>query len=396
MALPLSDLRVVEMCQVYAGPYAAMILADMGADVVKLEPPEGDSSRQDSSVSLGVDGMSFPFLTFNRNKRSIALNVHGPRGKEVAYKLFQWADVFLIATRVATRGRWGLTYEDASAINPKLIYASITGFGENGPDADLPGIDLVNQARSGDAAFRGAPGGPPTSPTSLFHFDMATSMLTVASVLGALRQRDQTGLGQKLELSLLQSALSCHAVNMTRVKDSSAVNPTSRNPGVNRIYRCSDNRYIFASPIASRWPEFCHATGLERLLEDPLFNTPQKRQQNQQALSQVLSQQFATRSAGEWEARLKAADQYVTVVQDMSTVHDDPQVIANQMIVSFQQPGVGAVEAVNLPFKMSGMASDQWFRRPAPALGEHTGEVLHGLGYTSEGIDLLKADGTVA
>ncbi len=392
MALPLDGIRVVEMCQVYAGPYAAMMLADLGADVIKLEPPEGDSNR--ATATAPYPGFTIPFLAFNRNKRSIVVNYQTSPGRNVAYRLFKQADVLLIATRAATRGRWGLTYEEVSAVNPRLIYASITGFGEQGPDYDQPGIDLVVQARSGDAGFRHAPYGTPPSSQSLFHFDMATSMLTVGSVALALRQRDSTGRGQKLELSLLQSALASHAVNMMRVVGTDNGGPV-KNTGGQRVYRCSDDRYIFASPIADRWPAYCRALGLDQLIEDARFDTGPKRQQNAEALYQIVSQQLSTRPAAEWEAKLKEANEYASVVKEMAEVRDDPQVIANQMLTTFEQPGVGIIETVNTPFKMSASAGEPWFRRPVPGLGEHTNEIVTELGYSQKELASLRAEGAI-
>ncbi len=393
MALPLEGIRVVEICQVYAGPYAAMMLADQGADVIKLEPPEGDSNR--ATATAPYPGFTLPFLAFNRNKRSIVVNYQTPPGRDVAYRLLKQADVLIIATRTATRGRWGLTYEELAAVNPRLIYASITGYGEQGPDYDLPGIDLVVQARSGDADFRHSPYGTPPSSLSLFHFDMATSMLTVGSVALALRQRDSTGRGQKLELSLLQSALASHAVNMMHVVGTDNGGPI-KNAGARRVYRCSDGRYIFASPIAERWPGYCHALGLDQLIEDARFDTGPKRQENADALQQIITEQLSTRPAAEWEAKLKEANAQVSVVKEMSEVRDDPQVIANQMMTTFEQQGIGTIETVNIPFKMSANAGESWFRRPVPGLGEHTNEIVAELGYSQKELDALRAEGAVS
>ena len=391
MTLPLSDVRVVEMCQVYAGPFAAMLLADQGAEVIKLEAPVGDSSRRGPTSFPDIDGLSLPFLSFNRNKRSILVNIHTPKGKELAYRLFRWADVLLIATRVATRQRWGFTYEDIAAINPRLVYASITGFGEEGPDADLPGIDLVIQARAGDIAGRRQPDSPPPPAANFYHFDMATGMLAAYAVTLALRQREQTGQGQKIELNLLQSALASQSVNMTRVGESNDGGAASilRLP---TVYRCSDDKYIFVLGAGARWEPFCASLGLDDLLTDPRFDTIEKRAEEVDEIYEILTRHFSTRPAAEWEALLKAGEQMVSVVHEIPEVYNDPQVVANQMMTKFEQPGLGTVDAVTIPFKMSGTAGEPWLRRPVPTPGEHTFELLQEHGYSSEEIETLIAE----
>ncbi len=396
MGLPLSDIRIVDFTSVFAGPFGAMLLADQGAEVIKLESPEGDSTRA-ASIGLAHDlnGMSIRFLPFNRNKRSIVVDITKPQGREVAYDLFRWADVLLINLRVGTRQRRGFTYEDVKRINPKIVYASITGFGEEGPEADLPGIDIVNQARTGDIGSRQRPGEAPPSHTNLFHIDMATSMLIGYSVMLALRQRDRTGQGQKIDLNLLQSALVLNSCNMLRVEGrEDEVYPTLPS-GMPVNYRCSDGRYILAMTTGDRWEPFCRAMGLESLLTDSRFDTPQKRAQHASELYQLLASHFATRPAAEWETILKAHSLIVSVIKRLAEVYDDPQVIANDMFVKYDQPKVGTVQANNVPFKLSSTAGEEWLRRPNPILGQHTDEVLKELGYSAEQVRSLKAEGAI-
>ncbi len=392
MTLPLSDIKVVDFCTVLAGPFAAMLLADQGADVIKLEAPEGDSARRLVPSYPGTGGISLGFLSFNRNKRSIIVDITRPKGRELAYDLIRWADVLVINMRVGTRQRRGFTYEDLAAINPRLVYASITGYGEEGPDANLPAADITVQARVGDIAGRRLPGGPMPAHTNLFHFDMAASMLTVYAVMLALRDRERTGQGQRVDLNLLQSALACQNIQMTQRSGSGdryALLPT----GLPIQYLCSDGRYLLSQSIsAARLERFCQVVGLNQVLEDPRFDTPEKRAQHPTEIADIIAQHLSTRPASEWEAMLKAQEVTVSVIKDISEVNDDPQVIANQMMTQFEQPGFGTVKAIGQPFKMYGSSGEPWLRRHAPTLGEHSMEVLQELKYSPEEIETLKAE----
>ena len=394
MSLPLSDIKIVDITQVFAGPFATMLLADQGAEVIKIEPPEGDSSRRLVPNFPGSNGLSSGFLSFNRNKRSVVLDLSKPKGRALAHRLLLDADVLVIATRVGARKRHSLSYEDVAKINPNLIYASLTGFGEEGPDADQPGLDVIAQARSGDLAGRRMPGGPMPIQTNLNHFDMAAAMLIAYAVMLALRQRERTGRGQKIEVNLLQSALACQAPQMTRVGESD--NGYSIQASMDSTYLCGDGRYILAAAAAgTRWAAICGLLGLDHLADDPDYNTLEKRHQKADELHELFSRQFATKSAAEWEAILKFKGLPASVIKDMSEVYDDEQVIANKMITQFEQPGLGTVKAINVPFKILDTADEQWLRRHAPTLGENTLEVLQELGQSQDEIDALKAEGVI-
>ncbi len=390
MSLPLDNIRVVEICQVFAGPFAAMLLADQGANVIKVEPFEGDSSRETVPYMPDTKGMSLRYITFNRNKRSIVVDFTKPKGLELVYDLLRQADVLVINMRTGARQRRHLTYEDVAAINPRLIYASNTGYGEDGPEADLPGIDIVTQARSGDLDVRRLGGGPPPPHTQLYHFDMAAAMLLVYAVALAIIERERTGRGQKVDTSLLQASLACHTVNLTRLGDSTTgygIVPT-----VPATYRCSDGRYILVMTGGERWDRFCHTMGLENLSKDPAFDTNAKRTQKATELREILSRVFATKPAAEWEALLKADGHTTSVVKEMNEVYQDPQVVANQMVTQFEQPGIGTIRVTNVPIQMSASAHEQRFRRPAPTLGEHTMEVLKEMGRSPKDIAVLKQE----
>ena len=395
MTLPLSDIKVADFSQGLAGPLVSMHMGDLGADVVKLEPPEGDN--RDMMSIPGAKDMSIGFITVNRNKRSMVLDITKPKGCELAYALVRWADVVVMNMRVGARQRRGLTYEDLAAVNPRLIYVSVTAYGELGPEADLGGVDIVVQARAGDQEGRRPAGGPPPSPTNMVHYDMATPWLALSGILLALRERDHTGLGQKVEVNLLQTALALQPRQMTRIAGSDLAFPAMAPRSTPSTYLCSDDRYIFAPSLGERWTGFCQALGLTHLATDPRFDTLEKRFQGAKELSDFLAGHFATRPAAEWEALLKAKGIGVSVVKTYSEVHEDPQVIANHMIIQYEQPGVGLVKLVNFPVRMSGIpANELGVHKPFPTKGEHTDEVLRELGHTPQEIASLRAEGVIA
>ncbi len=392
MSLPLSHIRVVEMAQLMAAPMTAMHLADQGAEVIKIESPEGDGGRQGTPGE--TPGMASRILAYSRNKRAIVVDFTKPNGLEIVRNLVRQADVLVINVRLGARQRHGLTYEDLAAINPRLVYASITGYGDEGPDADQPGSDSIIQARSGDLMARRPPDGPPPDTTALYHFDMATALMTFGGVMLALYERERTGKGQRVETNLLQSAVILQAIQLTRVKGMDQGRP-ARSNSLPSNYLCSDGRYVHATVAGARWAAVCKALGLAAVAEDPRFNSQEKRQQNEVALHDILVRHFVTRPAAEWDAMLKAEQQNVPALSEIADLYSDPQVIANDMMIQFDQPGMGWVQAVNAPFKLSEHLDDRRVRRPVPTLGQHTEEVLQELGYSKEKIEALKKEKVV-
>ena len=397
MSLPLSDIRVVDFSTVFSAPFAAMLLADQGAEVIKIESPDGGDTARQSAAVPGTADMSLGFLAFNRNKRSVALDITTPEGKEAAYRLCQWADILIINMRVDTRRRRGFTYEQMAEINPRLIYVSLTGYGDDGPDANLPGIDIIMQARTGDIASRQEPGRPPPPHSRLYYFDMGTSMLAAYAITLALRDRERTGVGRKIEVSLLQTGVSLHAVQMTKVEGFDDRFATGAAPGLRQMYQCADGRYILNMfiNIGPRWDSLCRALQLDELTNDPRFDTAEHRAQNTDAIVEILSRHLLTKTSPEWEAIFKAAGHTTSIVKEVDELFDDPQVLANEMITQFEQPGLGEVKAVGLPFRMSPAGDADWLRRPVPHLGEHTNEVLGELGYSPAEIETLRAAGAL-
>lgn len=394
MALPLSDIKIVDITQVFAGPFATMLLADQGASVIKIEPPGGDMCRALIPNFPGSNGLSTSFLSFNRNKRSITLDLSKPKGQAIAHRLILDSDVLVMGTRLESRKRHNLSYEAIQRINPNIIYASLTGFGEEGPDADQPGLDVIAQARAGDLAGRRMPEGPMPTQTNLNHFDMAAAMLLAYSVTLALRQRERTGQGQKVEVNLLQSALACQAPQITEV--AGYPDRYSIMPSMNSVYLCGDGKYILvAAAGGARWTVICKLLGLEHLEHDQSYITLENRIENQDKLHELFSRQFATKSAAEWEKLIKSNGLPASVIKEMSEVYTDEQVIANQMITEFEQPELGKVQAIGVPFKISSSSDQEWLRLHVPTLGENTLEILEELGSDQKEIEDLKAEGII-
>ena len=387
MSLPLADVKVVDFATVYAGPNSAMMLADQGAEVIKIEAPD---ARPADPAPGGHPNL--PFLAFNRNKRSVALDITTEAGRDIAYRLCEWADVLVINMRMGTRARRGFTYEALSVRNPRLIYVSLTGYGDNGPEANLPGADITLQARIGDIAERQLADQPPPPHTQLYHFDMATSIVIAYAVMLALREREKTGLGQKIEASLLQTGLALHACQMTRVVglDDRFGGPLT---GVPQSYCCGDGRWILSQHIniERRWDALCEGLGAPELTSDPRFSTLDSRREHIHEITAVLTRLFLTKPAAEWETILKGHEHMMSMVRDIDEVADDPQVVANEMLTRFDQPGVGEVLGLAPPFRMSTTADEVWLRRPVPMIGQHTDEVLRDLGYAADDIDALRA-----
>ncbi len=394
MSLPLAGIKVVDICTVYAGPFAAMMLADQGAEVVKIEPPDGDSAR--TMTTIPETDVSLSFLTFNRNKRSVVFDITTDPGKEAAYKLIEAADVLIINTRVDGRRRRGFDYETLSKINPRLIYVSITGYGDDGPEANLPGIDIIVQARVGDIGSRTVPGQEPPRHTPLFHFDMGTSIVTAWAVTLALRERDKTGRGQKIEASLLQTALTLHALQTARVEGID-VRGAVRMEGPRSAYRCADGRYVSntTANIRRGWNTLIDTFPIPELIIDERFATEAGRLEHTKEIEDILAKEFLTKPADEWEAIFKAAGHTASIIRQTEDVHEDPQVVANNMITHFHQPGLGDVDAVGRPFRSSETANEPVFRSPAPHLGEHTDEVLAELGYSADQIASMHTAGAL-
>ncbi|MDQ5826655.1 MAG: CoA transferase [Chloroflexota bacterium] len=376
---PLADIRVLDMSRVLAGPYCTMMLGDLGADVIKVESPEGDDTRRWGPPYQG--GESAYYLSCNRNKRSVVLDLDSEEGRDVARRLASRSQVLVENFRTGTMEKWGLGYEQLSRDNPGLVYCSISGYGRTGPLSHLPGYDFVMQGVGGVMSFTGQADGPPQK-VGVAIVDLTAGMFALSAILAALRVRDLTGLGQHIDISLLDSHLAWLANVGSNYLVSGEVPPRYGNAHPNIVpyqaFATDDGWLIVAVGNDRQWGRLCDALSRPDFSSDPRFVTNSARVENRSALVPLLEETFAQRSTAEWLSLLEEADVPAGPVNDVAQALSHPQVAAREMVREVDHPGIGAVKMVASPLKLS--STPAAIRRHPPLLGEHTGEVLEELG----------------
>ncbi len=395
----LQGIKVVEYATYIAAPGAGMMLCDWGADVIKVEPPGGDPIRQFFS-SIGAEMADNPvFELDNRGKRSIILDTASPDGREVLLRLVKDADVFLTNVRPGGLERAGLSYGDLSAINPRLVYASVTGYGLEGPDTDRPGFDIASfWSRSGWARTT-APKGVDPFPIRTGVGDHVCSVSTVAGILAALVERGRTGQGRLVDSSLLRAGTytlgSDLAIQMrygklasTRPREE-AINPVAN------FFQCRDGRWVCLVPRQGNkdWADLCRAMGLEALIEDPRFARTGERRRHGRELVALFDQAFAGLDFAEAAARLDGADIAWAPVQSAAEVVEDPQALASGVRVEVPDGRGGSFAAPGAPVVFPGAGAGP--RGPAPAPGEHARAILSEAGFTEAEAAALLDSGAV-
>lgn len=394
MALPLEGIKVVDSSQIIAGPCTAMLLADQGADVIKLEPPGGESYRT-VYTSPKLEPFGKGFLVLNRNKRSIMIDLTTEEGRGVLQRLASWADVFISNLQPHRAERFGATYEILSKANPNLIYAAISAFGEFGPDAGRPAYDQVIQARAGIVSQRRMPDGTPVTPSTMTS-DITSAMTLAYAIMTALWERERTGKGRLVDISLLGMALAVQAPHIVRVEGDDTPLPGKNLNATASPYECSDGRWLMLVAMTeAQWTGLCEVLEVEHLVNDPLFQSYDLRSRNTPELSEILRGIFGTRPRAEWVRKLQAANIPSGPVQEREEIFDDPQVVLNSLITKTDHPSLGETEMIGFPFKLSGQDLGERMRRPAPRPGEHSVEVLHILGYDTSQTEQLISAGVV-
>jgi crotonobetainyl-CoA:carnitine CoA-transferase CaiB-like acyl-CoA transferase len=394
MAGPLEGLLVLDVSKTLAGPFCTMNLGDLGAEVVKVEEPRlGDETRQWSPY---WDGQSCFYLAVNRNKRNIAVNLKHPQGVEVVKKLAAKADVMIESFRTGTTDKMGLGYEAIKAINPRVVYCAISGFGRTGPLRHKGGYDLMVQAYSGLMSTTGEAGRTPLR-VGFSLVDITCGWVAYGGIMTALYQREKTGKGQYVEASLLEgmvSAASYHIVNYL----GTGIVPGPLGQGhpalaPYQMFPTKDGRVMLGAANDGLWNKFCEVTERPDLAADPRFRTNRDRVEHRQALIAILEDLFQTKTTQEWVELLEGAGIPNAPVNTIADVVADPQVAHRGMIAEVPHPTIAGLRAPACPIKLSdGPAS---IRRHPPERGEHTAEILCELGYAKEDIASLEASGAV-
>jgi formyl-CoA transferase len=386
----LDGLRVLELTQVMAGPFCGQVLADMGADVVKVEPPDGgDSTRRALGFRMrGEDTAAF--LAVNRNKRSLALDLKDERHRAAFHRLARGADVVLENHRPGVAARLGADWETLRELNPRLVHASVSGFGQTGPYALRPGYDLIAQGLAGIMSVTGDPGGDPVK-CGVPIADLAAGLFCAVGILSALAARDRTGRGQQVDTSLFEGALAFSIWETAELWATGRVpaplGSAHRLTAPYQALRTGDGHITVGGNNQRLWERLCAAVGREELVEDPRFATNDARMEHRPELVRELESALAGRGTDEWVEALLEAGVPCGPIHDYRQVMDDPHTRARAMEVELQHPVEGTVRTLGIPVKLS--ETPGTIRRPAPLLGEHTGEVLREAGFSAEEIAAL-------
>jgi crotonobetainyl-CoA:carnitine CoA-transferase CaiB-like acyl-CoA transferase len=388
--LALDGVRVIDLSRVIAGPWCGALLSDLGADVIKVEDTgAGDESRTWPPYK---DGEAAAYLLFNRNKRAMTLDLKTPEGVEVVKALVRGADVVIENFRTGTMEGFGLGYETLAAENPRLIYCSVSAFGRTGPRKDSPGYEALMQAFSGIMSITGEPGGQPVRAGVSF-LDLSTGILCALGVNAALLQRQRTGLGQRVDGSLLETAVSLLAFHAEGYLLTGTLPRAlgSGHPSLSpyRNFKCRDGQWIFIAAANDRfWGKLARAIGLEAMAEDPRFAKNQERVKHRAELESILEKTIGEYDREPLLKRLEEADVPATPVNTVDQVMNDPQTAERGIVQRVRHERLGEIPVVGTPLRFSRM--NPGVRRAAPLRGPHTDEILAEAGYTPARIQALR------
>jgi crotonobetainyl-CoA:carnitine CoA-transferase CaiB-like acyl-CoA transferase len=407
---------VLDLSRVLAGPWCSQTLADLGADVIKIEKPARESSPGgDDTRGWGPPFLrdlhgnetsdSAYYLGANRNKRSITVDISNPRGQAVIRRLAERCDIFLENYKVGDMARYGLDFARMHELHPRLVYCSITGFGQTGPYRDRAGYDYAIQGMGGLMSVTGPsraeipddqPGGGPQK-VGVAVADLVTGMYACTAILAALRHRDLTGEGQWIDMALLDTQVAMlanlGANYLVTGRAPERIGNAHQNIVPYQVFEVADGHLILAVGNDAQFARFCEVAGAHEIAADPRFSTNADRVRHRSTLIPLLAERMKTRARNAWIDALEAAKVPCGPINDLSEVFADPQVVHREMTVSIPHSAAGNVRLVASPIKMS--ATPVQYRRPPPLLGEHTDEVLAELGYTVEDVVALRADGAI-
>ena len=397
MTGPLAGIRVLDLTQVLFGPFATMLLSDLGAEVIKVERPEGgDMARGNGPF---VRGLSTYFLSLNRGKKSITLNFASERGREVFLKLTRKADVLVENFAPGTVEKLGISYDTVKEHNPKIIYVAGSGFGQSGPYAKKPAFDIIIQAMGGVMSITGEPGGPPVRP-GVSYGDIAAGLFLCIATLAALHERQVSGKGQLIDISMLDCQITVQENAFVRYLNTGEIPHAlgTRHPVITpfQAFQTKDGYIAIAlrGGVKDQWPLFCATIDRLDIMDDPRFQTGWLRTQNYEVLEPILSNAMKTKTTREWVEELEKVGISCGPVNTIDQVANDPQIAARNMIIDIHHPEAGQFKVVNSPFKFSRTQFSA--KRASPDLGEHTRTVLSELlGISRKEISQLRREGVI-
>ncbi|HEY7172231.1 MAG TPA: CoA transferase [Vicinamibacterales bacterium] len=384
----LGQLRVLDVTQVMAGPFCGMLLADLGAGVIKIEPPSGDSTRQ---MPGGVGTDTPAFNAVNRGKRSIVIDLKQAPGREIFLRLAREADIVIENYRPGVMHALGLGYETLAAANPRLIYASISGYGQTGPSREKGGFDLIAQGVSGIMSVTGSADGPPVK-CGVPLTDLSAGLFAVVGILAAVEARHHSGVGQQVDTSLVDAGVALSVWEATEYFSGggvpAALGSAHRMNAPYQAIRCADGFVTLGGANDRIFVKICGVLGRTEWLKDPRFATNAARVRHRDELAAAIEAITVREPRAHWLSLFDAHEIPCGPINDYARVFGDPQVIAREMVVETEHPALGRLRTLGSPIKLSATPPD--VRRRAPQLGEHTTEVLREIGYSDADIQALR------
>ena len=395
VAGPLSGMVILDLTQILAGPMCTMVLADMGADVIKVEKPNGGDDNRRMGPPF-VKDWSAGFLAVNRNKRSIALDLRGEAGRGVLRRLVEEADAVVENFRPGVMERLGLGYEELRNVKPSLVYCTISGFGSTGPARNRGGFDLVAQGVSGLMSITGHPNSPPAK-VGVPITDLTAGLFAANGIMAAYIHALKTGEGQMVDTSLMEAGVAYtvweSSVYFAEGEIPGPLGSAHRVSAPYQALRTKDGYLNLGAATQPTWEQLCRAIGREDLTEDERFRNPWDRKAREEELAALLEKTFSTQNTEHWLQLLDEAGVVAGPIYNMEQVYRDPQVLAREMLVDTEDPELGTIHNIGVPVKLS--ATPGSIRRRAPALGEHSAEILMEHGFSQAEVDSLLAEGVI-